>query len=73
MWASDYSSTEFDLGLLRLRYQNVVTHKRVVTAVTTMWSLSVVLAVSFVFVLPGKIAIVIIRLLTFCCNDLVFL
>ncbi|XP_020601821.1 melanocortin receptor 5-like [Orbicella faveolata] len=50
-----------------LRCQNVVTHKRVITVVTAIWSLSVLLGLFFVFVLPGKITIVIILMIESVC------
>ena len=50
-----------------LRYQNLVTHKRVAIALTAIWSLSVVLGLSFAFAFPGKITIVIILIIEFVC------
>lgn len=46
-----------------LRYQNFVTHKRVIAAVTVIWSVSAILGLLFVFVFPGKITIVIILII----------
>ena len=49
-----------------LRYQNVVTHKRVITAVTAIWCLSA-LSGLLGFVLPGKMTIVIIIIIESVC------
>jgi len=50
-----------------LRYQNVVTHKRVITVVAVIWSFSVLLGLSFVFVFARKITIVLFLIIEFVC------
>ncbi|XP_020601812.1 melanocortin receptor 5-like [Orbicella faveolata] len=50
-----------------LRYQDLVTHRRVAIAVIGIWSVSALLGLSFVFVLPGKITIVIILIIESVC------
>ena len=50
-----------------LRYQTVVTHKRLISVVTAIWSFSVLLGLSFVFVFSGKITILLFLIIEFVC------
>ena len=50
-----------------LRYQSVVTHKRVITVVTVIWSFSVLLGLSFVFVFSRKTTILLFLIIECVC------
>ena len=61
-------STERFIAIQKpLRYQDVVTQKRVFTAVTAVWVFSAFLGVTFLFVLPDNISFVIFLIIEFVC------
>lgn len=50
-----------------LRYENIVTHKRVVIVIISIWLFSTLLALSIVFVVPLKITVVIFVIIYILC------